>query len=219
MPNPITKKQNTPQSVAEILKQGREKKGSSLEEFSQASGISLQNLKYLESGDYDRLPSAIYVEHFLSKYADYFNIPKKVLISNYRKENTLLPDQYAPAQIFKSRKRGAIITPKVVIAAVVFLAVIIVGGYFWYQISGLLGSPMLIVENPDGDIITTETSINISGYSQQDSQVFLNGKEINAVDGRFNELFVLQQGTNTVEIKSINKFGKETIEVRRIIKN
>jgi len=133
-----TQKKSIPQSVADILKQGREKKDASLEDFSQASGISLQNLKYLESGEYSRLPSEIYVEHFLEKYADYFNIPKEALISAYRRENALLSVHQAPARISGSYKRGAIITPKVVISVVVFLLVIVIGGTinsFQYNIS------------------------------------------------------------------------------------
>ena len=110
-------------------------------------------------------------------------------------------------------------TPKFVVVAVMFILVISTGGYLWYQLSHLLGAPYLVVERPKGDIIVNEESIMIGGYTQADSHIFLNGREIVNSNGHFEERLVLQSGMNIAEVKSINRFEKEAVIVRRIIKN
>ena len=77
----------------------------------------------------------------------------------------------------------------------------------------------MVVERPKGDIIVNEESIIIDGYTQADSHIFLNGREIVNNSGHFEERLVLQSGMNIAEIKSINRFEKEAVIVRRIIKN
>ena len=212
---------NIQKSLAELLKDGRAEKNISIDELSQLSGISAQHLKHLEAGNYGAMPAAIYTEHFLEKCAGHLSIPKDTLISAYRKEtNTddavknILAKQKPP--IFK---HSLLVTPKFVMVAVMFILVISTGGYLWYQLSHLLGAPYLIVESPKGDIIVNEESIMIGGYTQADGHIFLNGREIVNSNGHFEERLVLQSGMNIAEIKSINRFEKEAVIVRRIIKN
>ena len=214
-------KQPISQSLSELLKSGRENKNLSIDELSQLSGISAQHLKYLEAGNYGAMPAAIYTEHFLEKCAGHLSIPKDTLISAYRRETNTddaiknLLAQQKPA-IFKNNLS---ITPKFIVVATIFILVIATGGYLWYQLSHLLGAPYLIVESPKGDIIVNEESITIGGYTQADSHIFLNGREIVNNNGHFEERLVLQSGMNTAEVKSINRFEKEAVIVRRIIKN
>ena len=208
-------------TLSELLKSGRENKNLSIDELSQLSGISAQHLKHLEVGNYGAMPAAIYTEHFLEKCAGHLSIPKDTLISAYRRETNTddaiknLLAQQKPA-IFKNNLS---ITPKFIVVATIFILVIATGGYLWYQLSHLLGAPYLIVESPKGDIIVNEESIMIGGYTQADSHIFLNGREIVNNNGHFEERLVLQSGMNTAEVKSINRFEKEAVIVRRIIKN
>ena len=65
MSKAIIQKQDIRKSLAELLKDGRAEKNLSFDELSQLSGISAQHLKYLEAGNYDAMPAAIYTEHFL----------------------------------------------------------------------------------------------------------------------------------------------------------
>jgi len=214
-------KQPISQSLSELLKSGRENKNLSIDELSQLSGISAQHLKHLEVGNYGAMPAAIYTEHFLEKCAGHLSIPKDTLISAYRKETNM--DDAAKNILAKQKppifKHSLLVTPKFVVVAVMFILVVSTGGYLWYQLSHLLGAPYLIVESPKGDIIVNEESIMIGGYTQADSHIFLNGREIVNSNGHFEERLVLQSGMNIAEVKSINRFEKEAVIVRRIIKN
>lgn len=212
---------NIQKSLAELLKDGRVGKKLSIDELSQFTGISAQNLKYMEAGNHGAMPAAIYTEYFLEKCAECLGISKDALIAAYRKEinvedavKNILTQQKPP--IFK---HGLLVTPKFVVVAVTFILVATTGGYLWYQLSHLLGAPYLVVESPKGDIIVSEESIIVSGYTQADSHIFLNGREIVNNSGHFEEKLVLQSGMNAAEIKSVNRFEKEAVIVRRIIKN
>ena len=157
----------------------------------------------------------------MEKCAGHLSIPKDTLISAYRRETNTddaiknLLAQQKPA-IFKNNLS---ITPKFIVVATIFILVIATGGYLWDQLSHLLCAPYLIVGSPKGGIIVNEESIMIGGYTQADSHIFLNGREIVNNNGHFEERLVLQSGMNTAEVKSINRFEKEAVIVRRIIKN
>lgn len=90
--------------------------------------------------------------------------------------------------------------------------------YFSYHLWTLFSPPFLVLEQKS-DIMTHDGFIVISGATQKESHVLVNGREI-AVgkDGAFKEQIVLQDGMNVIEIKSINKFNKATTVLRRIIK-
>lgn len=91
--------------------------------------------------------------------------------------------------------------------------------YFGYHLFFLFSPPFLVVSNPKHDIITSDTSIPLSGITQKESRVFVNEREIPAgPDGAFSDALLLQEGMNIIEITAVNKFRKETVIVRRIIK-
>lgn len=212
---------NIQKSLAELLKERRTEKNLSIDELSQLTGISAQNIKYLEAGEYNFLPAAIYVEHFLVKCAETLGITKDSLLSAYRKEFLVndIPKNLLLNQQPSFFRRKKVITSKFIIAAATFVIAIGIGAYLWYQLSHLLGTPFLIVENPKADIITNDEFIIISGRTMKDSHIFLNGREISNNSGYFEERMMLQQGMNTTEIKAVNRFERETIVMRRIIKN
>lgn len=94
-----------------------------------------------------------------------------------------------------------------------------VGGYFGWQLYNLFRPPFLVVTNPSRDIITEEQVIEFSGRTQRESNISINGADVEVTEnGIFHEQLALQQGMNIFEVKAINRFGKETVLTRRIIK-
>lgn len=115
--------------------------------------------------------------------------------------------------------RSAIVTPRVI--RVVALAVMWfgIGGYFGWQLYGLFRPPVLVITKPFSDIITSEQTIEFLGKTHQESDTSINGVEVEVSDaGIFKEQLPLQEGMNVFEVKAVNKFGKETTIIRRIIK-
>ena len=90
--------------------------------------------------------------------------------------------------------------------------------YFAYHLWMLFRPPFLVLEQ-NHDIITQEDFVVIKGVTQKESHVFLNSREAAVtLQGAFSERVTLEQGMNVIEIKSVNKFNKTTLVVRRIIK-
>ncbi len=206
-------------TVGAMLKNARAQKKISLEELAGATSVPMRDLERLETGDYDHLPAEIYVRSFLERCARELNIEANALADLYQKEAVNSKNRkevYAPAAP-KSKK--FIITPKFLIVAVSAIGAVLLVFYFWYQLSNLLKPPFLVVENPASDIITSEETISVSGQTQKDSHIFINGREIEVnADGFFNDNFHLEPGVNLMEIKSVNRFKKESVLIKRVIK-
>lgn len=118
-----------------------------------------------------------------------------------------------------SGMRSAAVTPRAIRrVALTFMWVGIIG-YFGWQLYNLFRSPFLVITSPVGDIITSEQTIEVLGKTHQEGDTSINGVEVEVSDtGVFREQLPLQEGMNVFEVKSVNKFGKETIIIRRIIK-
>ena len=71
------------ESVGEILRQAREKKGIGIDEVSESTKISVRVLDALEDNRFDVLPAAIYVKGFLKTYSDYLGLDANEVIDQY----------------------------------------------------------------------------------------------------------------------------------------
>lgn len=206
-------------TVGAMLKNARAQKKISLEELAVAASVSMRDLERLEAGDYGHLPAEIYVRSFLERCARELGIEAGALAELYQKEaanSKNKKEAYAPTAP-KSKK--FVITPRFLVIAVSAVGVVFLVFYFWYQLSNLLKPPFLVVENPASDIITNEETVNVSGQTQKDSHIFINGREVEVnAKGLFNDNFHLEPGANLMEIKSVNRFKKETILIKRVIK-
>jgi len=210
-----------PETVGVVLKEARAKRKMSAEELAVAASVPTRDLERLESGDYTRLPADIYVNSFLERCAGELGIQSGHLSELYRQETTNFKnkkEQRAPAAGFKSKK--FIVTPKLLVALASAIGIVLLVFYLWYQLSNLLAAPFLVVESPVNDIITSEETIGISGQTKRDSHIFINEREVEVnAEGFFKDEFRLEAGVNAAEIRSVNRFGRQTILIRKIIKN
>ena len=111
------------------------------------------------------------------------------------------------------------VTPRILASAAVMAVGAGIGLYLWYHLALLFAPPFLVLEKPPRDIITKEHTLVLVGATQKESHVFVNGRDIVVSEkGAFSDALILQEGMNIFEVKSVNKFGKETTLVRRIIK-
>ncbi len=73
-------------SAGTILRGTREALGLSLDDAARVTRIGKGHLAALEEGDYDRLPSAVYVKGFLRVYAAYLKLPENEILRAYEKD-------------------------------------------------------------------------------------------------------------------------------------
>jgi hypothetical protein len=71
------------ESVGEILREARKKKGIGIPEVSETTKISVRILEALEDNRFDVLPAAIYVKGFLKTYSEYLGLDANEVIDQY----------------------------------------------------------------------------------------------------------------------------------------
>lgn len=209
-------------SLGEMMKKAREEKGVSLKDVSEETKVQMKYLELIESGDYEKLPADVYTKGFLKHYGEYLGLDIDKLILLYNKEKNIVLNIKNKGQkivVEPIKESSFVITPKVVL--VTFLMIVIVGVliYLWCQVGTLLNPPLLEIYSPVADSIVNSSGIVVSGFTNEYTEVILNGRIIEVNDeGEFSEEYTLEKGLNIIEVKAINKLKKETIITRKIIK-
>ena len=99
-------------------------------------------------------------------------------------------------------------------------AVFVVGAYFLYEFRFVIRPPEFIITSPAKDETTTQDSFPISGKTEKESVLTLNGRPIYTNDqGEFSDSVFLSKGLNTLEFEVKNRFGKTNKVVRYILVN
>ena len=97
-------------------------------------------------------------------------------------------------------------------------AVLVVIGYFSWQLIHFFQAPPLEVTNPSDDISITEPVVIIQGKSVAEAFVSVNNEQVEVQsDGTFSDAVTLQPGLNVLKITSQRKRSQTASIVRRIV--
>lgn len=198
-------------SLKEFIASEREFKGISLEKLSDATGIPIRFLSNLENGQYEKLPSDVYVRGYLQKIADVLNLDYHQLWEFYRIEKKNLkisgPGDILPVNRFSLRQtQSRFFSFKKMI--LIFISLLILG-YLGWQLSFLFGSPQLYLDAPP---VVFQSNIDLAGSISPQDQLTINGNPVYIdKEGRFTYKYQLQVGANNFEFKVKRIFGKEKI--------
>lgn len=218
--NGFTKKSIGAVTLGEKLKKIRSDKRISLSEVSRLTRIQISYLEYLEEGNYDKLPADVYTKGFLRSYADFLGVDEKILLKIYEREKDIRnnldkKNGNYPVEAEKVNISSFVFTPKKILFVVV-LVIVFSGLFFLYkEIDSFANAPNLIILNPvNNNSETVDNSIIVEGMTDKDARLLINEQPSLVNDeGKFREKLTLQKGLNTINIKSINKFEKESIKI------
>ena len=218
-----TRKVSASMTVGECLKKRREDIGITLKQISERLKVRESNLEYLENNKYDKLPPDVYVKGFIKGYCEVVDCSFEKMLNLYNIERGIGDKLQKIKPKNKTKKTSLsgnypILTPKIITLIFSIIVVFVVGYYLWYQISSFSSTPYLFVSNPLNDQIINNAEIKISGQTEEDVIIRINGEDI-FVDptGHFSETIFLKFGNNILEIEAVNKFNKKSLEVRNII--
>lgn len=216
--NGFTKKSVRTLTLGEKLKKLRSDKRTSLSEASRFTKIKPAYLEYLEEGIWEKLPADVYVKGFLRSYADFLGVDEKILIRIYDREKEIKGNLNKNKKADSKKNKPLnispfIFTPKKILI-VVIICIVFAGLFLLYrEINSFANAPSLIIFNPQNNSQVEGNSIYVEGITDKDALLFINGQSILVGDdGRFKENLTLQSGLNTINVKSVNKFDKETLE-------
>jgi hypothetical protein len=82
-----------------------------------------------------------------------------------------------------------------------------------------LSPPSLVLREPaQNDFVTEESLMIFKGQTEPGAKLTINGQQgYIDKDGNFEQTIGLVQGLNTISIEATNRFGKSSVEVRRIM--
>lgn len=205
------------EGFGEKLRQARRFKNLKLEDIAQKINISGRYLNALEEENLDNLPSGVYQKNFLKEYANYLGLDAAELI----KELEAGPENRAADNPFSKKilkKSKFLVFPKVIRNSLIALGVLVCFLYLIFYFQNIISAPKLIITQPEKNILTKETSLEIKGLTEKEAEVKINGELVlNNNNGVFSKTINLKKGLNNIIIKAQKKYSREQKAARQIL--
>lgn len=205
-------------NINQRIQNVRLEKGLTLEEVSKATKIKTSFLSAIESGEYEKLPSAAYAQGFVRNYIKFLGLPEKETLAFFRREfDTNKNYKVLPTGLHKGKYfsfSNLRIKQKAIIIALVFIALF---SFIFYQYKDAIINPSLDIFSPSKEEIFSSSIISVAGKTEPGVTVFINGNPVVVEDnGAFKKSIVILSGKTTIEIKAVNHFNRETIVKREV---
>ena len=215
-----------PHKLGEVLRGAREAKGVDLPRVERDTKIRARYLSALERGEYRELPGPVYTKGFLRNYGLYLGLDPEYLVDLYRLETSGVPIERpvpgtGPRARRRRRPRTFVVTPGVVMAAILTIMVGAFIAWLTYEFVNFAGIPELRITKPAGDVAAyREAQIEIEGVTAPDARISVDGlgenREVTADhDGQFSFVAQLRPGSNVVELIASDPKTKRDSETQR----
>lgn len=197
--------------LGEVLRAARETKGVDLSRVERDTKIRERYLVALERGDYRELPGAVYTRGFLRNYGAYLGLDAEYLIDLYRLETSPASAErarlpVAPRPIGRRASRAFVVTPGLIFAALLTVAVGAFVAYLGWEFVNFARTPELRILDPAGNVSSyPETSMIVRGVTAPNARVTVsNLRENPAVradaEGLFSVTVQLVPGSNVIRL-------------------
>ncbi len=222
-------------TIGERLRAARQGQRLQLSDLGAELKIHPRHLAALEEGRYNDFSSPVYIKNYLRRYAQRLGIGWATIADLYEQEIRVFhvtPSPVVSQQHTLGRQRGvvqhrsgsgasytrALMIPrlfKIGIAAMVALLLVI---YFVLQVMQFLSPPPLTVIAPATDVIVNDNKIQVSGTTDPEMVVEINGQRVSVdPDGDFIETVFLNEGLNTLRITARSKRSQERVVIRNVL--
>lgn len=218
MSNDFERKKVESLTLGEKLASLRKDHQVTLNEFSRHTKIQKKYVEALEIGDYEVLPSAVYVRGFIRSYESYFGLSDGVLVKQFDREyqiheNISQKDSTDPFVDYKKSSFFSqyVITPRLLFAVGVLAFIGGIGVYIYRDVDQFLQAPPLTVQEPiSGESVDT-SQVTVVGTTHPEAFLYLNDEILPVdTDGTFEESVSLSSGENILVIRSEGKSGQKT---------
>lgn len=205
------------------LRKVREQKGITLDKVSQDSKIVKRLLQAIENDDYRVLPPPVYLKGLIKKYAHYLHLDEEQVLEFYQKSNgrkVSSDNKDALPQNRFTTPRSLIFTifSKVLSQIIKYSLLIIILGYFIFELAQFILPARIIIFYPPQDLMTSMSELSLSGKVIRTKTLYFQGQEISFdSQGFFKEQITLNPGLNVLEFKALNSLGKTTTIEQKVI--
>lgn len=213
----------TPKKIAlsegfgDKLRQMRHSKNLRLEDIAKKISIRAKYLNALEEENFDDLPSGVYQKKFLREYASFLGLSSTELAKQLEEHTEYQPNKNPFSQkILKKSK--LLVFPKIIRNSLIILGVMICFLYLIFYFQRIVLAPKLTITHPDKNMLIQETTIEVSGQTEKEAEVKINGELVlNNNNGLFSQTVNLKKGLNTITIKAKKKYSQERTATRQIL--
>jgi cytoskeletal protein RodZ len=189
-----------------------------LDAVARTTNIPAKYLHALETSRYDELPGAVYVRNFLRICSTLYHLNSERVLELYARERRIAGVPHPPSPPHAIPTPRTVHLPRLLRTIAIVAMAIGFLGYLGLKVQRIVEPPMLNVLMPTEDATTTERSITVSGVTEPESTVTINGQSVFlGTDGQFSETVTLQSGLNVIKISSRKKRSQERTVYRRII--
>ena len=204
------------ETAGEQLFLARKKQNLKLKKVSKKINISVEYLKFLEVGNFNKLPEGIYREKILKKYSSFLGLDQDKIAETFTKERNInsFYDKKIP-NLNKIKSHNFFIFPTLIKNILVVFVILICFSYLAFCLNNVISPPRLVINSPENNnLILDKKQIIISGETNPEASVYINNKNILKDNlGNFEENINLKQGINTIIISAQKKYSKQkTIE-------
>jgi cytoskeletal protein RodZ len=215
--------------LGEVLRTAREAKGVDLARVERDTKIRSRYLTALETGDYAELPGAVYTKGFLRNYGVYLGLDTEYLVDLYRLESSLptterLTVPAPPRPIASRRSRPLVVTPGVVMGALLTAGVAIFIVYLVGEFVTFARTPALTISQPVGDVVGwQQMDYHIVGVTEPNSTIRVDGLRENPsvtadARGNFQIDVGLVPGSNVITLVATDPLtNRKSLPVSRTI--
>lgn len=124
-------------TVGEIFKKARQEQKLTLKKVAEKTKVREEYLLALEENRYQNLPSAVYIQGFIRNYSQILGLKPDPLLAKFRRDYEAEKGSFFTFP----RPEGFCWTPKLTIAALFILLLLLFFGYLFWQYRLLLKSP------------------------------------------------------------------------------
>ena len=206
-------------SIGSYIKKIRERRGVDIYKVAEKTGVNVKYLIAIENGNYKDLPKGIYSKIFFKKYIDFLGIRYKNIVNDFVKEQNR--SQNFESNIFFNKVvnwQSLLSFPKVLKNILIALLIAICFLYLFFYFRSIFSPPFLNVSHPLDNQIISEYYIDVTGLTEPESEVKINGQLILiGSDGSFSENVRLGSGINNIIIEAKKKYSREKMIVKQIL--
>jgi len=204
-------------TVGEKLRRARRALNLSIEPIAKKLKIRAEYLMAMEDERFDKLPAGLYGKNFLKEYASFLGLKPKELTKDF--DEKLFGEESAnpfSQKVLKSHR--LLVWPKIIKNILISGAVLICFLYLIFYFKNIVTAPDLTIIQPDKNILTSASSITISGQTELEAEVRINGEIVlNNNKGTFSQTINLKKGLNSVTISAKKKYSREQSITRQIL--
>jgi len=212
-------------NLGETLKSQRKKRKLTYNQVYSKTKIQQHYIKALEQNDYSVFDGKLHAKGFLKIYAKLLDLNVNQILALWRREYgytfddaSTIHENSSTKKLVKSLKSSITVTPTKILVSLGILLLLTFFGYLFYSYKKYSGPPALQIYSPENNAIVENSLIDITGQTDIDSTLFVNGEKILLqTDGSFATSLNLREGVNTLSVTSINKLDKKTEKVLTVI--